>query len=243
MIFYKHFLGDYGRDTGHLTIMEHGAYRLLLDHYYSTERALPPDLPTLCHIARAKSKVEREAVDRVAGEFFPIGEDGQRHNRRADQEIAKRAAQVAINREIGKRGGRPKKTDSVSTEKPNGLLDENRMGFSFETDSLTEPKPNRNPSHSHSQITPPLVPPKGGNGQPRRRRERLPARPCPTSFEVTEDMTQWAESIGVPAAQVMTQTEVFLDHWRSKGTLRHDWMATWRNWMRKHVEFSRGQQR
>ena len=36
MIFYKRYLGDYQRDTGHLSMLEHGAYTLLLDAFYAT---------------------------------------------------------------------------------------------------------------------------------------------------------------------------------------------------------------
>jgi uncharacterized protein YdaU (DUF1376 family) len=41
MNFYKHFLGDYARDTKGLSLLEHGAYRVLLDHNYATEHADP----------------------------------------------------------------------------------------------------------------------------------------------------------------------------------------------------------
>ena len=33
---YSFYPGDYGRDTGHLSLIEHGAYRTLMDHYYAT---------------------------------------------------------------------------------------------------------------------------------------------------------------------------------------------------------------
>jgi hypothetical protein len=52
-------------------------------------------------------------------------------------------------------------------------------------------------------------------------------------------MALWAEKQGVPADSVLPQTERFLDHYRGKGQLQSDWVATWRNWMRKAVEFSR----
>jgi len=86
--FYKHFLGDYARDTAHLSMLEHGAYRLMLDHYYATGKSLPNDNAALYRICGAVSKPERDAVTRVAEAFFPVNGDGTRHNNRADKEIA-----------------------------------------------------------------------------------------------------------------------------------------------------------
>lgn len=88
MNFYKHFLGDYARDTAHLSMMEHGAYRLMLDHYYATGKSLPADKGLLYRICKAQSKAERSAVDLVAEQFFAVNGDGSRHNKRADKEIA-----------------------------------------------------------------------------------------------------------------------------------------------------------
>lgn len=144
MNFYKHFLGDYARDTAHLSMLEHGAYRLMLDHYYATGKSLPADTALLYRICKANSKAERIAVDLVAGSFFPVNGDGSRHNRRADKELGNWEAQATVNRLIGKLGGRPKKTDSVNSE--------NRFG----SDSITESKPNANPNHSQKpEITKP----------------------------------------------------------------------------------------
>lgn len=86
--FYKHFLGDYARDTAHLSLLEHGAYRVLLDSYYATEKPLPAEKAALYRICKAFSAGERRAVDRVAEQFFPANGDGRRHNPRADEEIA-----------------------------------------------------------------------------------------------------------------------------------------------------------
>ena len=138
MIFYKRFPGDYVRDTAHLSLVQHGAYSVMLDTYYSTGKPLPADKPSLYRICKAMNQSERNAVDYVADQFFPVSDDGLRHNKRADGEIERHGKQVAINREIGNRGGRPKKTESV-------------IESVIETETETEP--NRNPSHSQSQIT------------------------------------------------------------------------------------------
>ena len=111
--FYKHYLGDYGRKTAHLSLIQEGAYRRMLDHYYGTMKPLPQDSASLCRISRAFSKDEQEAVQFIAEQFFSIGRDGLLHNKRADEEISKWTAQAEVNRITGRLGGRPK-TESVS---------------------------------------------------------------------------------------------------------------------------------
>jgi uncharacterized phage protein (TIGR02220 family) len=90
--FYKHFIGDYQRDTMHLTMVQDGAYRRLLDACYATERPLPADPDACYRLSRAFSKDEREATDFVLNQFFPVGADGFRHNNRSDKEIAHASA-------------------------------------------------------------------------------------------------------------------------------------------------------
>jgi uncharacterized protein YdaU (DUF1376 family) len=86
--YYVHHLGDYARDTGHLSALEHGVYRLLLDQYYIREKPLPPDRKEVYKLARAATAAERKAVDYVLAQFFIAAQDGWR-NRRCDEEIEK----------------------------------------------------------------------------------------------------------------------------------------------------------
>lgn len=88
MNFYEHHLGDYAKDAGHLSMTEDGAYRRLLDAYYSRETLLPADLKECCKLAKATSKPEREAVAYVLREFFIPTPEGWRH-KRCDAEIAR----------------------------------------------------------------------------------------------------------------------------------------------------------
>lgn len=123
MNYYERHLGDYAKDTAHLSMLEHGAYNLLLDRYYSTETGIPASQAH--RLARARTKEEKQAVDDVLGEFFTLSGDVW-INKRADEEVAK--AQVKINaaKENGKKGGRPKKPSSGSEnetqQKPAGLF-------------------------------------------------------------------------------------------------------------------------
>lgn len=86
MNYYEHHLGDYLRDAGHLSMVEDGAYRRLLDAYYIREGALPSDIREVCRIVRAITKPERTAVETVLREFFDLRETGWHHSR-CDREI------------------------------------------------------------------------------------------------------------------------------------------------------------
>jgi len=101
---YAHFPADYERKTSHLTMLEDGAYRRLLDHYYSTGMALLLDRAKLCRICRAFSEEEIAAIGRVLDEFFTEKRDGY-HNHRADEEIAEAKRRIRIKVDAGKRGG------------------------------------------------------------------------------------------------------------------------------------------
>lgn len=81
MNYYEHHLGDYAKDTRHLTMLEHGAYRLLLDVYYSTEGPIPAELKAVQRLAGAKSSSEREAVKSVLTEFFELTDSGWTHSK------------------------------------------------------------------------------------------------------------------------------------------------------------------
>ena len=114
MIWYKFYLGDYITHTTHLSDAEDLAYRRLLDLYYISEKPIPLDTES---VAR-KIRLDLDITESVLGEFFDKGVDGYR-NSRCDMEIAKYQHQVETNRSLGKRGGRPKKTESETETKPN----------------------------------------------------------------------------------------------------------------------------
>jgi uncharacterized protein YdaU (DUF1376 family) len=113
VIWYKFYLGDYITHTNHLSDAEDLAYRRLLDLYYISEKPIPLETES---VAR-KIRLDLDITESVLGEFFDKGVDGYRNNR-CDMEIAKYQHQVENNRQLGKRGGRPKKTESITETKP-----------------------------------------------------------------------------------------------------------------------------
>lgn len=88
-IWYPRYVGDYQRKTSHLSLVEHGAYTLLLDHYYSTEKPLPASASVLHRVCRAFAPEEQAAVQSVVDQFFTLESDGY-HNGKADEELIKR---------------------------------------------------------------------------------------------------------------------------------------------------------
>ena len=88
MNYYNRHIGDYARDTSHLSFAEDGASNRMLDYYYATEAPLPLDRAILYRRVRARSKAERGMIDRLLTEFFTETADGWRKGR-CDEEIAK----------------------------------------------------------------------------------------------------------------------------------------------------------
>ena len=119
MNYYEHHIGDYQRKTAHLTLAEHGAYSLMLQAFYASERPLPADRKVLYRLLRAESVIERKAIDSVSAQFWEEKSSGLT-NKRAEQVIEEYRVWVAKQKANGNRGGRPPKTNGLSESKPNG---------------------------------------------------------------------------------------------------------------------------
>lgn len=85
---YPFYVGDYDRKTAHLSLLEHGAYRLLLDHYYATGEPLPNNPIKLYRICRARTPSERKSVLSAAYQFF-IKDGTLLRSKKCDSVLAK----------------------------------------------------------------------------------------------------------------------------------------------------------
>lgn len=180
MNYYRRYLGDYVKKTTRLSMVEHGAYSMLLDAYYIEERPIPLDLETVYEICKATKPAFRAAVDKVLDRYFEKRADGF-HNKRADEEIA--AAIQA--RDNGGRGGRPRKTiTGTQTESVTGSVTGHETGLITERGGKTEtgtghpPTTNHQPNRTTLSGSPPdplqLVPPKpNGHGALHEEAERV----------------------------------------------------------------------
>jgi uncharacterized protein YdaU (DUF1376 family) len=121
MNWYKRYPSDYMGKTAHLSLTEHGAYNVLLDHCYSQE-TLSSDKDAVYRIARAFTQQERDAVDSVLLQYFVLTGDCYT-NKRVAKELAKATEQSIQNSNNGKLGGRGIKRKESET-KANALQNE-----------------------------------------------------------------------------------------------------------------------
>lgn len=102
-------IGDYMRDTGHLRATGHGAYLMLLFHYWSTG-SLPDDDEQLSAIARMTSGEWKKIKPTIEKFFKP----GWRHGRvEEDLEAAKQSYEKRA--KAGEKGGKAKATGKQSS--------------------------------------------------------------------------------------------------------------------------------
>ena len=134
--YYQHHIGDFNNATRHLERLERAIYREMLDLYYDTEAPLTLDFKMLCHKLCARREGEPEIVQAILNEFFTKTDEGWTHHR-CDLEIDAYREKVKSNRVNGKKGGRPKKTQSEPNENPTET-----QSVSFGNPTITQVKPN-----------------------------------------------------------------------------------------------------
>lgn len=138
--FYRRFPGDYARDTAALTLEQHGAYTLLLDLCYGTEKPLPNDRELIYRLIRCGSASEKAAVDFVIDAFFTKTRWGYTHKRVAKEIIhaesrRKHAADAAAGR-----WHQPSLLDAPSNAPSNAHGNAQTMQFQT-PDSRLNPRP------------------------------------------------------------------------------------------------------
>jgi len=206
--FYKHYIGDFQRDTGHLSLTERGAYRALLDAFYASEKSLSGNATELCRVVGAFTKTERAAVTRVLKEFWHQ-EDGGWVNARAKREISKADHQRDVNRAI-----------AVSREaNRKAIRSSNEPSHEPSTNRSTNDQPIQTPDSRHKNLEgAPRPAPPVDNSRDRRRSRR-----CPPDWQPPPDAD-------------VREVAKFRDHEFAQP--KSDWDAAWRNWKRKAAEIA-----
>lgn len=134
------YIGDYLQDTTRLSTEQHGAYLLLIMDYW-TNGPLPDDDAALAQVTRLQPAAWKKTRPVIA-RFFSI-EDGEWRHKRIDEEHARALKFVEKQKANGAKGGRPRKTQTETQNKP--------MGFDRDN---PDDKPNKTPSPSPSPVNP-----------------------------------------------------------------------------------------
>lgn len=159
--YYERHIGDYLKDTAHLSLLEHGVYTRLMDVYYTREGAIPA--AEVARLIGARSKDERQALAAVLSEFFELDEDGY-HQHRCDEEIERyrstqpeRDAKRENERERQRRARERRKVlfdllreHGIVPAFDTPMAELQRMSAPFQTRDVTPPVT--------PQVTPPVTP-------------------------------------------------------------------------------------
>ena len=126
---YPRDMGKYARDTKHLSMMEHGAYNLMLDYYYSTgglpqvsnagsNASLMPDHSRVYRLCSAMTKAEQDAVDSVLKMFFVLNPDGYYTQEKCDEVIEEQEEKHQKRVDAGRKGGYSNANSNASSNTP-----------------------------------------------------------------------------------------------------------------------------
>lgn len=238
------YWGDYARDTGHLNNAGHGAYLMLLKHYWCNGRPLNDDDDELWRIACCDSKRAWQKL-RPKLEFFFTKSNGQLHHKRVDEEL-KRANTLVERKARAGRKGADVRWGADGT--PNGSAITEPPPCHPESDGKQMARAGVSPSPSPSkQETPTDVGAKKelenlpeffdrrtkGNGHARTRGTRIA-----DDWQPDERDREFARSLGLDPERTAVQ---FADHWRAKAGkdgVALDWHAKWRTWCRNEAKWA-----
>lgn len=141
MHYYKRNIGDYAKKAGRLSMLEHGAYTLLMDAIY--DREVFPTLEDALDWTWARDEAEVAAVKFVLSKFFELQEDGRYIQKRIHDELSDYKAKAETNARIAKEREAKRKSKNDSSRTVHEACEENH-----------EPSPNHKPiTNNHKPLT------------------------------------------------------------------------------------------
>jgi uncharacterized protein YdaU (DUF1376 family) len=206
MHYYKRNLGDYAKKCGRLTMLQHGAYTLLIDSCY--DREVFPTLEQAIEWTWASTEQEIEAVKFVLSRFFKLSDDGTYVQDRILSELLEYHAKADTNKRI-----------AIERET------KRKQGSTNRAPDVNEPPPNHKPITNNQE---PVIDaaPKG----------TAKAKRLSSDWQLPKAWGDWTmENMGWEANSVRLEADKFKDFWIAKSgrdATKNDWEATWRNWCR-----------
>ena len=174
MHYYKRNIGDYAKKAGRLTMLQHGAYTLLIDSCY--DREIFPTLEQALEWTWASTQQEVEAVEFVLKKFFTL-QDGQYVQNRIVEELQNYHSNAETNKRI-------------AMEREAKRKEKNTLGAR----SVDEPPPNHKPlTINHKPIT--------NNHKPDREKATVVANPLTVDQQVWSDWLQIRKAKKLPMTE------------------------------------------
>lgn len=212
------FWGDYARDTGHLNATMHGAYLMLIKHYWCSGEPLPDDDDVLWRIACCDSKAEWRKIRRTVGKFFQIGDGLWRHGR-IDAELDKARENVEKRSKAGAKGAQSRWQSDANA---NGNRTETASRPQWQNDGTSTPSSNEERETRA------------------RARDPAPLRTAiPPDFWPAPEILMWAALQKITDAELAKHVETFIAHYRHTGELSADWDAAFKKWLIRSPQFDR----
>jgi len=243
---YPRYARDYAEKTAHLSLAEHGAYTLLLDHYMTFGGAIAIAIangmpePSVCYrICRAQTDQERAAVDSVVSQYFTLEDDGCLHNKRADIELGKRKNISETRASIGKAGADKRWKAAQGMANAMAIAMPNAMAIGIANgmaNGMAKPMANGCTSTATSTIedkTPLLFPPSGGHNTKVVSERKARATRLPEKWSPTTRHEELAAELGV---EFFDEFLKFKDYFLAEGKTKVDWDRTFNNWLRTAAE-------
>lgn len=200
-------IDDYMSATGHLTAAEHGAYMLLIMHYWK-HGGLPDDERLIQRYARLSQEQWAESRDVIAA-FF---EDDWKHHR-IDAELARAAEIMGKRKAAGKarQAGKPASAEQEISTEP---------AHAEQVLSTCTPHITNNLSSSLRSDEKAPAPKRGSR--------------LPENWVLPDDWRQDATDVGLPPQRIEFEAARLRDWSRSSANgVKRDWRAAWRNWCRR----------
>lgn len=217
------YIGDYLADTMHLEAREHGAYLLLIMHYWRNG-PLPDDDRALAGIARVDRKVWTTDTAAIVKGFFTV-QDGRLHHKRIDAE--REAAQLIADKKRSAAQARWGKEKTVST--PTSDADGSPPAPAHEdapADAYASPVDSR----CTSPYARGLPSPSPRKKEPPSLRSAPPSRRSGIDPDWQPDAADRAVAHRSGVTDLEREVTRFRDHHAAKGSLMADWPAAWRTW-------------
>jgi uncharacterized protein YdaU (DUF1376 family) len=232
---YPFYPALYRAATMHLSLVEDGAYRRLIDHYFETRAPLPDDDVALARIAGCGVQEWAAIAPKIRPFFAARG--GRLHLSRCDTELDRQDRSMQVHSEISKKGAaaRWNKTNGLDAGGiPSPLPPASRADAIGQDKTEQDKDPDRILERIGESEG--ILAKSNGTDPPTARRRASSRRNIIAEdwqIKPGDPLATYAVSCGLTADTIAIETEKFKNHHKAVGSLMADWPAAWRTWCRK----------